>query len=160
MSLEVTFEQYYHQYQDMVYALCLGFSKGDQQIANDLAQETFIKVWAGLPKFEGRSSAKTWIYRICMNTCLLQVKKDQRRETQTISDRHEAISSEPETDKSHPELYHAIGMLNELDRIIIMLVLEGIPYDEMSEITGLTEGNLRVKVSRIKQKLNKILSHE
>ena len=159
MSSQQRFETYYNEYQDMVRSLCLGYSKGDQDLTNDLVQETFIKIWGALPKFEERSSAKTWIYRICVNTCLLHIRKSKNKKTEALETNHSAIADEPTRDSSYNELYQAIGQLKELDRIIIMLVLDDLPYPEIAEITGITEGNLRVKISRAKQKLNKLLSN-
>lgn len=159
MSDKQRFELYYNEYQGMVNTLCLGFAKGDRDLADDLIQEAFINVWRALPKFEERSSAKTWIYRICVNTCLLHIRKNKNKQTETLNQEHTSISDEPDSDKSYQHLYTAIGQLKELDRIIIMLVLDSIPYEEIGEITGLTEGNVRVKISRAKQKLNKILNN-
>ena len=159
MSLQQRFETYYNEYQDMVHSLCLGYSKGYRDLTNDLVQETFIKIWGALPKFEERSSPKTWIYRICVNTCLLHIRKHKNKKTESLETDHSAIAEEPGQDKNYNELYQAIGQLKELDRIIIMLVLDDLPYAEIAEITGITEGNLRVKISRAKQKLNKILSN-
>lgn len=153
------FETYYSEYQDMVYSLCLGYSRGDQDLTDDLLQETFINCWKALPKFEERSSPKTWIYRICVNTCLLHIRKNKNKQTQGLDSSHTVIAEEPTADKNYNELYQAIGQLKELDRIIIMLVLDELPYAEIAEITGITEGNLRVKISRAKQQLNKILNH-
>ena len=159
MTLQQRFETYFNQYQDMVHALCLGYSKGDRDLTNDLVQETFIKIWGALPKFEERSSPKTWIYRICVNTCLLHIRKTKNKQTEALENNHSSIVDEGPVDKNYSELYQAIGQLKELDRIIIMLVLDELPYEEIAEITGLTEGNLRVKISRAKQKLNKLLSN-
>jgi len=64
------FETIYHQHEPMVLQMCLGFVKGDNDIANDLLQEVFISVWKNLEKFKGASTYKTWIYRITVNTCL------------------------------------------------------------------------------------------
>ncbi len=143
----------------MVYTLCLGYSKGDLELTNDLVQETFLNLWNALPKFESRSSPKTWVYRICVNTCLLHIRRNKNKKTELLEINHSSIAEESQQDKNYKELYQAIGQLKELDRIIIMLLLENLPYAEIAEITGITEGNLRVKISRVKRQLNKILSH-
>ncbi|MEQ8473451.1 MAG: sigma-70 family RNA polymerase sigma factor [Marinoscillum sp.] len=159
MTLKEKFQQYYNNHQDMVYTLCLGYSKGDRELTDDLVQEVFINVWGALPKFEERSSVKTWVYRICVNTCLLHIRKNKNKQTEMLDEVHVGIAEETNTDKNYNELYAAIGQLKELERIIIMLVLDDLPYPEIAEITGITEGNLRVKISRAKQKLNKILNN-
>lgn len=155
--LNERFESYYNEYQGMVYTLCLGYAKGDHDLANDLVQEAFINLWKALPKFEHRSSPKTWVYRISVNTCLLHIRKHKNKGTEPLTSNHTALADEPRADKHYHELYHAIGKLRELDRIIIILVLDDVPYPEIAEITGITEGNLRVKISRAKQQLNKLL---
>ena len=72
------FETIYHQHQPMVLQMCLGFVKGDKDIANDLLQEVFISVWNNLEKFKGASTYKTWIYRITVNTCLQYIKNEKK----------------------------------------------------------------------------------
>jgi len=155
-DLNTQFEIYYNEYQDMARTLCLGYAKGDQDIANDLVQETFINLWNALPKFKNQSSPKTWIYRICVNTCLLHIRKSKSKKIEALGNDHSSVTEEPQLDKNYNELYQAIGQLKELDRIIIMLVLDDLPYVEIAAITGITEGNLRVKISRTKQQLHKV----
>ena len=159
-ELRSQFERYYNQYQDMVNTLCMGYSKGDPELRDDLVQETFLNLWKALPRFEGKSSPKTWIYRICVNTCLLDIRKKKNKKTEELKADHTAIAEGAPSDKNYRELYQAIGQLKELDRIIVMLVLEDLSYTEIASITGIKESHLRVKVSRAKQKLNKLLRHE
>ena len=158
-DLNHQFEVFYNEYQDMVTTLCLGYSRGNRELTKDLVQETFLNLWNALPKFERRSSPKTWVYRICVNTCLLHIRKNKNKKTEALVTAHSSIAEESSSDKHYRELYEAIGQLKELDRIIIMLLLDNVPYTEIAEITGITEGNLRVKISRTKRQLNKILSH-
>ena len=62
--------------------------------------------------------------------------------------------------QQYQALYHAIGQLNEVDRLIIMMVLEALDYEEIAHITGLSAGNLRVRIHRIKKSLKKQLDYE
>lgn len=146
----------------MVLQMCLGFVKGDYDKARDLSQEIFIKVWTHLDSFKGKSSYKTWIYRITVNTCLQLIRKEKKNaslpiETISLSYTEEPKIDSPETNK---ELYLAIGQLNELDRLLIMMVLEGQEYDDISDVLGIEPTNVRVKIHRIKKRLKKILNHE
>lgn len=159
-ELKAQFECYYTQYQDMVHTLCLGYAKGDIALRDDLVQETFLNLWKALPRFQGKSSPKTWIYRICVNTCLLDIRKNKKRKAEALQSTHRAIAERAPVDKSYQSLYQAIGQLKELDRVIVMLVLEDLPYAEIAAITGIKEGHLRVKISRAKQKLNNLLRHD
>lgn len=156
---EKQFNSFYTDYQDMVYSLCRGFVNGDNHLAGDLVQEVFIRVWNALPEFKGKASPKTWIYRISVNTCLLHLRKQKNFQSQSLSEDQEAKHHADQDDsKDFQNLYSAINQLKETDRIIILLLLDELKYDEISEIVGIAEGALRVRIHRIKQKLNKILS--
>ena len=157
-----TFETIYRQHHPMVLQMCLGFVKGDTDTANDLSQEIFISVWSNLEKFRGASSYKTWIYRITVNTCLQFVKKDKKvRPLSPIELEHqtEVIESEKTTEQAVPNLYKAIGQLKKIDRLIIMMVLENQDYDSISEVIGINSINVRVKIHRIKKRLEVILKN-
>lgn len=156
------FETIYHQHHPMVLQMCLGFVKGDRDTAEDLSQEIFVIIWSNLSKFKGASSYKTWIYRITVNTCLQYVKKYGKERTASESEieAHLRVTDDGTTENNPiPELYKAIGQLNELDRLIIMMVLDNQDYDSISEVMGISSVNARVKVHRIKKRLETILKN-
>ena len=156
------FETIYQQHKPMVLQMCLGFVKGDKDIASDLLQEVFISVWSNLEKFKGASTFKTWIYRITVNTCLQYIKKEKKERTYPISEIENKISvtkNENVTNPNIQKLYNAIGQLKKIDRLIIMMVLENQDYDSISEIIGIKPTNLRVKIHRIKKRLETILKN-
>ena len=146
----------------MVMQMCLGFSQGDSSKASDLTQEVFIKVWTHLDSFRGLSSYKTWVYRITVNTCLQLIKKEKKKKEVPVEVVQHSLSSEAETEVSeaHARLYRAIGQLKKVDRLVIMMVLEGQEYDDIAEVLGIQPTNLRVKIHRIKKRLKNILEHE
>lgn len=155
------FESIYKQHHPMVLQMCLGFVKGDLDTAKDVAQEIFISVFKNLGKFRGASSYKTWIYRITVNTCLQYVKKEKKRNIRTLTtDVYKTATEENETSsiQSIPDLYKAIGQLNKIDRLIIMMVLENEDYDNISNVIGIKPTNVRVKIHRIKKQLKTILN--
>lgn len=154
------FESIYHQHHSMVLQICSGFVQGDNDIANDLSQDVFISVWNNLSKFRGASTYKTWIYRITVNTCLQfvqKVKKEKTFTTSEIENQTNTIEAEKTSNQKAPKLYEAIGQLKKVDRLIIMMVLDNQDYDSISEIIGITPTNLRVRIHRIKKRLETIL---
>lgn len=156
--LENQFKEIYRDYYTKVQRLCLGYT-GDSEMADDLLQEVFIKVWENLSKFRGESQVSTWIYRITVNTCLLSLKKAKRENTVGLDDKNGKIVDEVQDKENQIQLLHkCIGELNETDRLIITLLLEEVPYSEIAEVTSISEGNLRVKIHRIKQQLSTIYS--
>ncbi len=158
---QALFESLYTQYHAMVLHLCVGFMQGDRALAHDLSQEVFINVWNALDKFKGDASYKTWIYRITVNTSLQYIRKEKSRQRQTLH-ALDQLASEAESlaESEHQRLYHAIGELKEVDRLIIMLVLEELDNEEIAKVVGITAFNLRVRIHRIKKRLKKIMAHE
>jgi RNA polymerase sigma-70 factor (ECF subfamily) len=156
-----TFAAIFDQYKEKAYRLCLGYS-GDADIARDLLQESFIKVWQHFEEFRHEAALSTWIYRITVNTCLGHLRNAERSRTDRLKRHHEEIAEVPDERDAQLELLHqCIGELEEQDRIIISLVLESIPQKEIATITGISEGNVRVKIHRIKDKLTQLYSrHE
>ena len=93
-----------------------------------------------------------------MNTCLNHLRTAKNRPTDALQSYHsEQIADETsELDGQISLLYTCIHQLAETDRLIITLVLEDTPYPEIAQIVGISEGNLRVKIHRIKQQLTDI----
>lgn len=155
-------ETLHNDYHGMVFQLCLGYMKGDPDLAKDLSQEVFINIWAGLGSFKHASSYKTWIYRIAVNTCLKYIR--DKKDTYQDSIDEEKVFVTDETDKFQDQrqqlLYKAIGELKEVDRLIIMMVLDELNYEEISKVIGINEGNLRVRIHRIKKNIKNILQNE
>ena len=156
------FEIVYQQCYPMVLQMCLGFMKGDVDLANDLSQEVFINIWNAFEKFKGQSAHKTWVYRITVNTCLQYIRKEKKKSRLSFEKFEHTLVEESQNSESNLEqdLYRAIGQLEELDRLIIMMVLEKQDYDTISNVLGIKPTNVRVKIHRIKKRLKKILDHE
>jgi RNA polymerase sigma factor (sigma-70 family) len=156
MSQQQEFTNLYNEYGEGIKKLCLGYT-GDAVSAQDLLQETFIGVWNNMQKFRGDAKWSTWIYRIAVNTCLthLRKKKDTLMDIENTS--FSMLPEEVNTKEQEVQLlYKCISRLQETDRLIITLVLEDKPYEEIASITGITEANLRVKIHRIKKQLTQI----
>ncbi len=159
---QISFEELHQQYHLMVTQMCLGFVKGDVEIANDLSQEIFINIWRKFSSFKGESALKTWVYRITVNTCLQYIRKEKNKKTIGISHIEYTLTDESIANKTedYKSLYIAIGQLKELDRLLIMMVLEGQENDTIAEVIGVSAINTRVKIHRIKKRLKKILENE
>ncbi|MBR0054722.1 MAG: RNA polymerase sigma factor [Bacteroidales bacterium] len=153
---EHEFELLVRQHKRTIYTVCYMFSTNKDEI-DDLFQEILIRLWNGFDQFEGRSSAKTWIYRVALNTAINQDRKERRR-PQTVPltvdiDPYEADN--PQTQQIRI-LYDRISRLDLIDRSLILLWLEGISYDEIGAIIGISPNNVGVRLTRIKEKLVKM----
>lgn len=152
------FEEVYKSYWQKIFRLCMGYVN-DHNLAQDLTQETFIKVWEQLPKFRDESNIGTWIFRIASNNCLRQIEKKNRFPKGQLplnltEEKHHNIEPQIEF------LYKCIAELPEIDRIIISLELEDVKQAEIASIVGLTEANIRVRIHRIKEKLTQKFSRD
>ncbi|MGR3855980.1 RNA polymerase sigma factor [Chryseobacterium indologenes] len=147
----MVFEEIYELYWQRIFRLCMGYVN-DAELAQDLAQETFIIVWQQLPKFRNESSIGTWIFRIASNNCLRKIEKEKKFSKTDLPinlEEKKQESIEPQIQM----LYQFISELPETDRIIISLELEEMKQTEIAHIVGLSESNIRVKIYRIKEKL-------
>jgi len=126
----------------------------------DLFQEIVANLWKAYPNFKGNSKVSTWIYRISINTAISwirdYVKTNNHIEYTNVLPQMQDGSA---IDDLYDQLYCAIGILNKLDKALILLQLDGYSYDEISEIIGLTKTNVATKISRIKLKLKNHLSN-
>ena len=135
----------------------------DAEERNDAYQESLIRIWEQLHSFRRESKVSTWIFRIVVNSCLTHIRKDKLRkkliDTGKIPDSiqvSEAFPSEHDlTDRKLAFFRGLLQTMNYADRTLVSLYLEELSTKEMSEITGLTESNVRVKLYRIKEQIKK-----
>jgi len=130
----------------------------------DLYQEIVVQLWRAIPKFRQESKLTTWMYRVALNTAISDYRKQQRTITTTeLSFFTKEIADQDEyTDKEErlKSLYAAISNLSEIEKAIVMLYLDDKPYEEMEDILGINQNNLRVKMNRIKEKLRQLTKSE
>lgn len=153
LTKETVFTSLYDEYWEKIVRLCLAYT-GNYEAAKDLAQESFLKAWQHIEKFRDESAIGTWIYRIAVNTCLTHLRSSKRMSSTGLTEVKEfQLSSSVEDNEKIRLLYKMISQLPELERLLITLVLEEVPYHEISEILNISQGNLRVRIHRVKQSL-------
>ncbi|RWX00480.1 RNA polymerase sigma factor [Flavobacterium cerinum] len=155
MEKEFLFNKIFEEHYPKILRLSKGYFNGDTDLANDAAQEVFMKVWEHLDSFRGDSSVSTWIYRISVNTCLVLLRKKNSKKGVLTKENSTATvdSDSEEMEERFIKMYACIQKLEEINRMIILMVLENIGYDEIANIIGITEENVRVRIHRIKKSL-------
>jgi RNA polymerase sigma factor (sigma-70 family) len=144
--------------QEKLFRVCSIYSN-DHEDAKDLFQEVLVHVWRSMATFKGNSSLSTWMFRIALNVCLRFKTKHTKNQHRFIRLDSLTIENFGSEDRSGDEnekltsLRKCVKKLNEGDKAIIALYLEGVPYREISNILGVSENNVAVKVKRIKSKL-------
>jgi RNA polymerase sigma-70 factor (ECF subfamily) len=149
------FNQWIDQHKALIFKIvrAYGNTAMDQ---DDLFQEISIQVWRSIPAFKNESAVTTWIYRVALNTAISWVTKEHKY--QKVNG---ALHNMPDV-LTHPHkpvdeqltwLYEAIHELDEIDRSLALLLLDGFSYKEMAAIIGITVSNVGVKINRIKKQL-------
>lgn len=150
---EQLFSNIVREHKSTIYTVCYMFSKDNDEVA-DLFQEILIKLWKGFQSFEGRSDIKTWVYRVSLNTCIsLDRKKKRRKKSDSLAMDINLYDDNDSDTRQVKQLYERINRLGVFDRAIILLWLEGIPYDEIADIVGISTKNVSVKLYRIREQL-------
>jgi RNA polymerase sigma-70 factor (ECF subfamily) len=157
------FESWMADHIAILYRVVNGFAEGDDR--NDLMQEVMLAVWRAIPSFRGQAQATTFLYRVSHNAALTwrrtrrnYLKRLDHAELLVSGD---ALSSQPQSnDEQLEELYAAIRRLPEADRSLVLLSLDGLTYQEMASIHGISESNVGVRLNRIKQRLTKALNEK
>lgn len=143
----------------MIHKVCRIYGRSDID-RQDLFQEIIIQLWKAYPNFRGDSKFSTWLYRIALNTAISDLRKQQRRVKmlypEVVPYEVSAEAMDFTKEEQLQQLYKAIGQLGEIEKAIVMLYLEDKSYEEMEEILGINQNNLRVKMNRIKEKLRNL----
>ena len=150
---EHQFELLVREHKRTIYTVCYMFSHNKTEV-EDLFQEVLIRLWNGFDNYEGRSSARTWVYRVALNTAINQDKKERRRiDTVPLTVDIDPFEADDPKTQQVRKLHELISQLELIDRSLVLLWLEGIPYDEIGAIIGITPNNVGVRLARIKEKL-------
>jgi len=143
----------------MIIKICRAYTD-TQEDFEDYYQEVCLQIWRSREQFRGESKWSTWIYRLSLNICLTLIKKKKNNRQHTDS---KYLPSEV-TDENHSFadeslnlLYDAIRQLSEIDRAVILLYLEEKPYEIIADIIGTSPNNIAVRITRIKERLKKLL---
>lgn len=152
-ELEQEFTKVVREQKDTIYMVCYMFSK-DKAEVEDLYQEVLINLWKSFPKFEGRSSMRTWVWRIALNTCISIDRKKRRRKDSLPLKMDIDLYNDSDNDTRQIQLLHErINRLGVFDRAIILLWLENMSYEEIGAIVGISEKNVSVRLVRIREQL-------
>ena len=157
-TLETAFAQMIKEHKSTIYTVCFMFSKDSDEV-NDLFQEVLINLWQGFASFEGKSKIGTWIWRVSFNTCISQERKKKRTATIPLTMGIDLFNDKDDDTKQVKMLYDRIHRLKPFDRAIILLWLEGMPYDEIAAIVEITTKNVSVRLYRIKEELKQMSNH-
>ena len=159
------FKQWVSDYKDLIFKVIRAYAYTEQD-REDLFQNILLGLWTSINRFEGRASEKTWVYRVALNTALVWQRGQIRKRKGQQKKRIEFERSAETQDKNHDslqtnevieQLYKSIRELPKIDSCMIFMYLEGISYEEMAEVLGISKGNVGVRLNRAKKRLSELM---
>ncbi len=156
MKSEQEFTDMVRAHKGTIYSVCYLFSQRAEEV-DDLFQEVLINLWQGYDHFEGRSEVRTWVWRVSLNTCITYDRKKRRRaKVDSLEVRFNLYADNDSESRQIRRLHERIRTLQPFDRAIVLLWLEGISYEEIAAIVGITTKNVSVRLYRIKESLKQM----
>lgn len=160
VDLEHRFVQQLNAHQGILRKVCSIYTHTPDD-HEDLFQEIVLQAWRAFPAFRAEATFSTWLYRVALNVAITNLRKRTRRPHMTDWDQlsEQAVASIDPLDQTDQlqALHQAIATLNQIEKGLIMLHLEGYTYEEMADIMGITPNYVGVKLNRIREKLRKKL---
>lgn len=155
------FKEWLEAYRSLLFKVVntYAFTPADRE---DLFQEISTQVWRSIPGFRGDCALKTWIYRVALNSAIVWSKQESRhrRGRQDLDSFLPVLTpTESKKDGRLEWLYERLSELDEIDRSVALLFLEGFTYKETAASIGISESNVGVRIHRIKSRLAQ-QSHE
>ena len=161
--MEKEFLQIITENQGIIHKVCSIYCDSEED-RRDLFQEILVQLWKSFSSFRNESKFSTWMYRVALNTAITSFKKDKRQPDKSgipFENLQLAVEAYDTTTEDQIKLLNkAVSQLTGIEKSIILLFLEDKKYEEIAEITGITQNYVRVKMNRIKKKLKLLMITE
>lgn len=144
------------RHQGIIHKICRLY-RDTPEDRQDLFQEVVYQLWKSYPKFRQEAGISTWMYRIALNTALASLRKPTLKINYTDSLPDILSESTPYADDQQEQLFKALKQLNDGEKALVTLFLEDMSYKEMADVLGISEGNVGVRLNRIKNKLKNLI---
>lgn len=136
----------------------------DEDDRHDLIQEMIYQLWQSYDGFQGKSQYSTFMYRVCLNCAILFYRKESKSRSQLEQywkyTNQIDIDQYDSTEDQLKLLYESFQVLDAIEKAILLQYLEGLSHLEISNNLGITEGNVRVKFHRIKEKIKVFVTNK
>ncbi|WP_158858477.1 RNA polymerase sigma factor [Lunatibacter salilacus] len=151
------FQEEIIRHQALIHKICHIY-RDTREEREDLFQDIVYQLWKAYPKFQGKSKITTWMYRIGLNTAIATFRQ-QKLAFSALQDQQDFVDKSNDVDHDQrDQLLWAIRQLNDADRAIVALYLDDLSYQEISEIIGINENYVGVRLNRIKEKIKELLN--
>ena len=155
------FSELVRRHQDEAYTLAYRFMR-DTALAEDMAQEAFLKAFRLLHSYRGECSFRTWMYRVVSSVCLTELRRRKNRREVEWNDSLELSAEQPVADRDlHDRIRGCVRLLPErYATVISMYYLAGAPYEEIADALNIPQGTLKTWMFRARKMLRQIVEKE
>ena len=162
---EKIFKQWLDGYKKLIFKVVKAYADLPQD-KDDLFQEILLQIWSSIPRFQGSAKETTWIYRVALNTALVWKRTEKRKrkrfrieflDVQKISIAKSDCDEVSQNQHVLDQMYNSIRRLPASENSILLLYLDGLSYDEMADVLGISKSNVGVRLNRAKKKLAQLL---
>ncbi|HOJ70149.1 MAG TPA: RNA polymerase sigma factor [Candidatus Hydrogenedentes bacterium] len=155
------FSELVRRHQDEAYTLAYRFMR-DSALAEDMAQEAFLKAFRLLQSYRGECSFRTWMYRVVSSVCLTELRRRKNRHEVEWNDSLELSEERPVVDRDlHEKIRGCVRLLPErYATVISMYYLAGAPYEEIADALNIPQGTLKTWMFRARKLLRQIVEKE
>ena len=145
------------RHEKIIFSVCFFYATGEVPF-EDLRQEVLISLFKGYRNFRQESSETTWVYKVCINTCLFSLKKFTPKVKTVSFDQIPSVHFQEENDKALREkldwLYAIIAQLNPMEKALILMWLDELSYEEIASNMGIPRNTVASRLFRIKEKIS------
>lgn len=160
-------DQLLREHQRRIHTICRRICGNDADAA-DATQEALIAVVKGLPRFDGRSSLSTWIYRIATNACIDELRRRNRRPTPGLPE-HEQADPNPLAASTPRDPAEVVSARIDIDRglqqlpeefrtAVVLRDVAGLNYHEIAEVLNIAPGTVRSRIARGRRRLANVMN--
>jgi RNA polymerase sigma-70 factor (ECF subfamily) len=160
-SIEEAFTAMVKRNEALIYKVCLAFTRQQRDEVQDLKQEVLCNLWRGFSTFKNESRETTWIYKVALNTGIQYYHRNERLPlteelTSQMAERYVGEDDSRQLDR----MYELIHRLDDEEQKLVYLYIDNVSGKEMAEVLGISEGNVRIKMFRVKEKLKRMAQYE
>ena len=152
-----SFTEMIGRHEKIIFSVCFFYATSEVPF-EDIRQEVLISLFKGYRNFRQESSESTWVYKVCINTCLFSLRKLTPRIKTYSFDELPTIHFQDDSDNELMEklewLYSMIAQLNPMDKALIVMWLDDLSYEEIASNMGIPRNTVASRLYRIKEKLS------
>jgi RNA polymerase sigma-70 factor (ECF subfamily) len=160
------FEALINAHKTMVFSIALRFAKNEQD-AEELTQDVFLRAYENLASFKGHSKFSTWLYKIAFNWCVNKTRTKRIYEPVTYQEHHMKMDTSLnglellEREERAALVQKALSELNETDSIVLILFyFEELSIAEIAETLSFSQANIKVKLLRARQRILELIENK